>query len=293
MPWLVVIVLAYFLFAIVSLVDRYLLIGPLNAKIYTFYVGVLGILALLLIPLVGFSIPGREKVLFCLLAGVVYIFALFAFLFGLERFEASIIVPAVGGFLPIFTFVLVYFFSGGKEILNLREFLAFILLIFGSMIICWKGFLKISFAGLGISLVTALFSAFSLILAKYVYLMLPFWTGFIWIRVGAFLTVLFFIFIKEVRKEVFIKRPNLNRKTGILFFFAQVIGGGAFILQNWAIALAGLVYLSVINALQGIQYVFLFVLTILFLKEGREKKDIFQKIIAILFIGAGLVILTL
>ena len=293
MLWLIVIILAYFLFAIVSLIDRYLLIGPLNAKVYTFYIGVLGILALLLGPLVGFSIPGKEEVLFCLLAGAVYVFALFGFLSGLERFEASTIVPAIGGFLPIFTFVLVYFFSGGKETLNLTEFLALILLIFGSMIIWWKGFFKISFTGLGISFITALLSAFSLILAKYIYLMLPFWTGFIWIRVGAFLTALFFLFTKQVRKELFSGVSAFSKETGAFFLFNLAIGAGAFVLQNWAIALAGLVYLPVINALQGIQYVFLFVLTLLFLKEGLSKKIIFQKIIAILFIGAGLIILTL
>jgi len=54
MPWLTLIILAYFLFAIVALGDKYLLKGPPNPKIYTFYVGVLGILALFLIPFVGF-----------------------------------------------------------------------------------------------------------------------------------------------------------------------------------------------------------------------------------------------
>jgi len=80
MSWLIVIILAYFLFAVVSLVDRYLLIGSPNPKIYTFYVGVLGILTLLLVPFVGFSVPGIYEIIFCLLVGAVYIFALF-FLF--------------------------------------------------------------------------------------------------------------------------------------------------------------------------------------------------------------------
>jgi len=71
------------------------------------------------------------------------------------------------------------------------------------------------------------------------------------------------------------------------------VGAGAFILQNWAIALAGLAYLSIINALQGVQYVFLFILTGLILKEGLSKKVILQKFFAIILIGIGLVFLAL
>lgn len=293
MSWLVVIVLSYFLFAIVSLVDRYLLIGPPNPKIYTFYVGVLGILALLLVLFVGFSVPGVYEIIFCLLVGAVYVFALFFLFSGLEQFEASRIIPGMGGFLPIFTLLLIYFFSEGRTVLNPLEILAFFFLVLGSVTVSWQSSTKISFKSLGFSALIGLFLSLNFVLAKYVYLILPFWTGFIWIRIGAFLTSIFFLFTKQVRKELFSGVSAFSKKTGAFFLFNQAIGASAFTLQNWAIALAGLVYLSVINALQGIQYVFLFVLTLLFLKEGLSKKIIFQKIIAILFIGAGLIILAL
>ncbi len=296
MSWLIVIILSYFLFAVVSLVDRYLLIGSPNPKIYTFYVGVLGILTLLLVPFVGFSVPGIYEIIFCLLVGAVYIFALFFLFFGLEQFEASTIIPGIGGFLPIFTLLLIYFFSGGRTVLNPLEILAFFFLVLGSVTVSWQAPTKIFFKGLGFSALTGLFLSLNFVLAKYVYLMLPFWTGFIWIRVGAFLTVLFFLFTKQVRKELFSDVSAFSKKTGAFFLFNQAIGAGAFTLQNWAIALAGLAYLSVINALQGIQYALLFILTILFskiFKEEISKKVILQKIIAILFIGVGVVILAL
>jgi len=129
MLWLTPIILAYFLFAIVALGDKYLLKGPPNPKIYAFYVGVLGILTLFLIPFVGFSIPGVLGLLFCLLAGTIYIFALLGLYEGLEKFEASRIIPAIGGFSPIFILALTYSFSGGKEILGYRELLAFLFLL--------------------------------------------------------------------------------------------------------------------------------------------------------------------
>ena len=145
MLWLIVIISAYFIFAIVSLGDKYLLIGPPNPKSYSFYVGVLWILALFLIPFVGFSVPDLYQIPLCFLAGAVYIFALLGFFEGLEKFEASRIVPAIGGILPLFTFALVYLFSGRKEILDFREGLAFVLLILGSIFIVWEPSKKISF----------------------------------------------------------------------------------------------------------------------------------------------------
>ena len=104
MPWLIPIISAYFLFAVVSLGDKYILKGPPNPKIYAFYVGVLGILVLLLILFVGFSIPGIVGILFCLLAGAMYIFAILGVYEGLEKFEALRIIPAFGGFMPFFIF---------------------------------------------------------------------------------------------------------------------------------------------------------------------------------------------
>lgn len=290
MSWLIVIISAYFLFAIVSLGDKYLLKGPPNPKIYAFYVGVLGILALALIPFVGFSIPGIIGILFCLLAGAMYIFAILGVYEGLEKFEASRIIPAIGGFMPLFIFGLIYLFSGG-EALGFKEIIAFILLILGSVFIVWDPSKKVSFKSLQISAVTAFLFALFFVLTKYVYLMLPFWTGFIWIRISAFLIALFFILFKEVRKEIFSKKSSFSKKTSAFFLFNQGLGAGAFILQNWAIALAGLAYLSIISALQGVQYVFLFILTMLILKEGLSKKVILQKFFAIILIGIGLVFL--
>jgi len=262
MLWLIIIIVAYFLFAIVALGDKYLLAGAPNPKSYSFYVGILGGLVLILIPFVDFSIPAFYQVLFCFLAGAMFIFAILGMFEGLERFEASRIIPAVGGILPLFTFLLVYFFSGREEILGAWELLAFLLLLSGSVLINIKLGKRISFASLKISAVTAFLFALFFVLTKYVYMMLPFWNGFIWIRIGMFLVALFFIFFKEVRREIFAGKFTFDKKTGTFFVLNQGIGAGASILQNWAIALAGLVYLSVINALQGVQYVFLFIFTI-------------------------------
>lgn len=303
MLWLFIIISAYFLFAIVALVDKGLLVGPPNPKSYVFYVGILGILVLVLAPFVGFSIPNPSQILLSFLAGATFIFALFWLFTGLKYFEASRIVPAMGGILPLSTFGLVYLFSGGKEVLGIGEIFAFILLISGSILVTLEKRKKISQKSFLIpksfliSALSGFFFALCFVLTKYVYLSQPFWSGFIWIRIGGFLTALGFILTKEVRREIFLKKFTFQRKTGIIFLSNQGLAAGASVLQNFAIALAGLAYLPFINALQGIQYVFLFLLVIFLakkfpqiLEEKLTKKIIFQKVVSIGLIVLGLII---
>jgi len=300
MFWLIIVIISYLFFSLASLGDRYLLIGPPNPKIYTFYVGVLGILVLILAPFVGFGFIPFYQTLLCLLTGFIFTFATFSLFKGLEDFEASRIIPAIGGLSPLFTLLLIYFFSEGKETLSFPAFLAFFFLVVGSVLITIEYGKRISLQSFKISCITAFLFSLYFVLAKYVYIFQPFWTGFIWIRIGAFITGIVFIFTKEVRKEIFKREFTFGRKTGIFFVFNQTVAAGASVLQNWAIALAGLVYLPIISALQGIQYFFLFVFSVLIswkfphlLEERISKKIIIKKAIAIIIIALGLVILAL
>jgi len=298
MFWLPITILSYFLFAIVALVDKYLLGGPIpSPKVYSFYVGTLGILALALIPF-GFLIPQPLDIALSLLAGAIFIFALLGFYTALRLFEASRVVPAIGGFLPLFTFGLIFLFSWGKETLSLPDLIAFIFLILGSVIIALGKERSITLKSLQISALAAFLFSLAFVLTKFVYLEQPFWSGFIWMRIGGFFIALFFLFSKEVREEIFRKRVSFKQKTAGLFLSNQVLAAGAFISQNWAIALAPLIYLAMINALEGIKYFFLLIFVIILslkfpqiIKEEISRKVLLQKIIAILLIGIGLTVL--
>jgi len=301
MSWLLVAISAYFLFATVSLVDKYLLAGPLpNPKVYAFYVGILGLLVLFLVPFVGFYYPGPFEVSLAFLSGAFFIFGLFWLYKAIRTFEVSRIIPAVGGTLPIFSFSLIYIFSKGGEIFKIGEFSAFILLILGSILITYEKAKKISLESLKISVIAAFFLALSFVLAKYVYMVQPFWSGYIWIRIGGFLMAMSFLFAQEVRNELSKVKMNFPKKTAAIFLSNQAAGASANILQNLAIALAPLVGVAIINALQGVQYVFLLMFATLLslkfpqiLKEEIFREMIFQKIIAILLIGAGLILLAI
>jgi hypothetical protein len=303
MLWLIVTISAYLILAIVSLVDKYLLVGPIpNPKVYTFYIGTLGILVLILAPFVGFYIPEFSQIILSLLAGAFFIYGIFWLNSALQLFEASRVIPAIGGILPIFTFLLIYIFSKGEEIFKIWEFSAFILLILGSISIVYEKAKKISLESFKISIIAAFFLALSSVLVKYVYMVQPFWSGYI----GGFLMAMSFFYSREVRNEV--SKMKINRvvarwppkKTAAIFLSNQAAGVSANILQNWAIALSPLVGVAIINALQGVQYMFLLIFAALLslkfpqiLKEEISRKILFQKIIAILLIGAGLALLAL
>ncbi|MCK4454200.1 hypothetical protein KAU51_02540 [Candidatus Parcubacteria bacterium] len=321
MAWLSIIISAYFLLAVCALIDKYLLTGPIpHPRVYAFYVGILGILVLFLIPFIDFYIPELALILLSFLAGAVFVLALFWLYKSLHLFEASRVIPVIGGLSPFFVIILIYIFSwglpphqifssGGEEILSPSKIAAFIFLVLGSVLITFKKDAFITLKVLRYSLLTAFLFSLSIVLAKYVYLSLPFWNGYIWIRIGGVFAAFVFLFLSsELREKIFKPRVSMIsffstlgykiRTTGI-FLFNKGIGAMANILQNWAIALAPLGYLAIINALQGTQYVFLLILAVLIcfkypkiLKEEISKEIIFQKTIAILSIGAGLVILS-
>ncbi len=320
MTWLIAAISAYFILAVVFLVDKYLLTKAIpNPKVYAFYVGALGISVLVLAPFVGFYVPEISQLILGVLSGVFFIYGLFWLYKTLKLFEPSRVVPAIGGLTPFFVFGFIYIFTLGQETLSLKELAAFILLVLGSIFITIKKEKLASFRSLKFSALTAFLLALSFVLVKYVYLVQPFWNGFIWRCIGGFLTAAcFFVFFPDVRKEIFRARSSKERgeesrvsfygkenlqtgksiKTAVIFLSNQAAGAGATILQNWAIALAPLIYIPFVNALQGTQYAFLFVMAIILslrspeiLKEEISREVVLQKIIAIILIGAGLALL--
>ena len=300
MVWIVIAIFSYFLLAFVALVDKYLVSGPIpGAKVYVFYVGLLGSLSILLIPFFDFFAPASFfDISLALMAGSVHLIALFALYSALKEFEVSRVIPTIGAVSPIFIIFLGYFFSGISPILNYKKILAFIFLILGGFLVNLRKGNKATLRSIEISFLTAFLFALFLILTKFVYFLFPFWVGFIWMRIGGLITALFFLLSKEVKTEIFKNKVSFKRKTLWIFSGDQAIGGLAFVLQNFAIALVPLSLLSFVNALEGTKYVFLFFFSFIIslnfpgvLNEETSKKIVFQKGLAIVLIVIGLVMI--
>ncbi|MBZ9578734.1 hypothetical protein KJA14_02685 [Patescibacteria group bacterium] len=299
MLWLSITLLAYFFLAILSLFDRYLLVGPIpHPKIYTFYVGILGLfLCLFFIPL-GIPLPEKGLIILGLGAGLIRIFAILFLTKGIVKSEVSRVVPAIGGFLPIFSFLIFLPISSSKEILSVSQITAFTFLVLGSILISAKKIsLKfLSLTNLKYPIVAAFLYALTFFLTKILFLKARFLNGFFLIVLGSGLGSLFFLISKKTRKLIFSHKPT--QKIGGLFILDQIFGGLGIVFQYYAVFLAKPSQVPLINALEGTRFVFLLGFVLLLslwrpqlLKEEMRGKILVQKIFAILLIGAGLAFL--
>ncbi len=307
MLWLLTIIIAYIFFAWSALVDKYILVKiAMSPQIYVFYIGILGILIFLLVPFVGFVLPSPFILLVALGSGATLTYGVLKYLEGLRVYETSRIVSTIGGLVPVFTYLMIFVASKGHESFSLWQFVSFAFLIAGTVLITLEKGKPFNSASLRISVVSAFFTALSFLMAKYVYEAMPFWSGLMLIRLGAFFVALWLLISsREVQKEFagkIAKKPPFWQSpwVALVFFSSQVVGALAELLRNIAVFIAPLLFLSFIHALQGIQYVIVFLLAWFFsvnfphvMKEEVKPHIVSQKIIAICSILIGLVILAL
>jgi drug/metabolite transporter (DMT)-like permease len=301
MTWLILTILAYFFLAIVVLFDRYFLVGKIpNPKVYTFNVGILWfLLCLLLIPF-GITIPGISLMILGLGAGLVRILAILFLTESIIRGEVSRAVPTIGGLLPVFSFFLFFLYFPRSEILNLSQLLAFVLLVLGSVMISLKKFsLKIfTFENLKYPITSAFLFALNFFLMKILFLKIDFLTGFFLTLVGGGLGAIFFLIFSQTRESIFAQK--VAPKISGFFILGQILGGLGVFSQFYAVSLVKPGQVPLINALEGIRYVFLlfFVFILSFwkpelLKEEMKGTILLQKIAAVLLISLGLLFLFL
>jgi len=297
--WLIVIISAYFFFSLSSLGDKLILSGPPKPKAYTFYVGIIGLSVVLLIPFMDFGLPGKSSILWIVTEAIIYIVGLYIMFSAVKKFDVSKVATTMGATMPIFVLVLTWMFWGGK-IISGSNLLAFALLLLGSFIISLEKKFEATGNYLKITLFASLLFALDYVITKIIFMAESFLLGFFWMRIFGVLFALFFILNKNTRKEVFSKQTFLNKKTASLMAFTYSAGGIANLLQAFAIALAPVALLPILNSLRGVQYIFLFLITLFFsfflpkiLKEEISKKIILQKTIAIILIAGGLAILVL
>lgn len=302
MNWLAITLIAHFLFALVFVIDKFLLSKTnINPLVYAFYGGLLQSFALLLIPF-GFFVPSGQEILISFLAGALFIFAVLFLYKSFRFYEVSKIAPVVGGAIPIFVLLLSYFFLDDQ--LSPKQLIAFGLLVLGGLIALWpQKNPKISqltenfwLKGLSIAFLAAFFFAASFALTKLVYNSQPFINGFIWIRLGGFLGAIILLIWPKNWSTILNRTKAIKIKTITLFSTNKLIAALAFILLNYAIYLGNV---SLINALQGVQYAFLFIVLLIFskkypqiLREQINSAIIIKKVAAIILISLALGLLT-
>lgn len=295
--WLFVIILAYFFFSLSFLGDKLILSGPPKPRPYTFYVGVVNIFIILIIPFIDFGLPSASSVFWIAAEAAVFLSGLYVMYSALERFDVSRVMTTIGATQPVFIFVLTLAFWGGQNI-TLSYLAAFLLLLAGGMLISFKKSSKETGNYVKLTLIASLLFSFDYIFLKMVFMQQPFLQGFIWTRIFVFLFALLFLLNKSIRNEIFAEKIVLSRKIKFIFAGGQSAGAVAGFLQNLAISMAPAAFLPILNSLKGVQYVFLFAIALFFtiffptiLKEEISRGIIIQKTVSIILIAAGLALL--
>ena len=295
--WIPLAIGAYLLFALNGVADKFLLTSAVKKPVvYAFFIGITGPLTLVMAPF-GLKMLSLNNLLIALIGGACFPIALYFNYSAIQKTSISRVLPILGGFVPIYTLALAYFILG--ERLNSYQLVALIFLVIGAIFISFRkeqGHWHSK--ALGNAMVAAMFFALSFTLEKYIFEVSDsFVTGLVWTRIGFFLASISFLIPRANRRAIFNAPKDVSNPNKLLYYGARLSGGAAGLMQNYAIRLGSV---TLINALQGTQYLFLLALTSLLslkfpkiLHEKVTTQTITQKIIAIVIISFGLVFLAL
>lgn len=294
MSWIFITIGAYFLNAVAITIDKFLLSKKIpNPAVYTFFICTLSIVALGLAPW-GLAWYGWSSTLIAIVAGMIFTASLWTMFAALERAEASRVTPIVGGLQPIIIAILAWIFL--TEALSQTALIALVLIIIGTVLLSWQRHGQASRASIYLAIGSAILFAISYTITKGVFVDQNFISGFIWTRIGAVIGALLLLISATNRRDIAANLRGGQGQTGVLFITGQAMGSLSFILVNYAIAIASSV--AIVNAMQGVQFVFLLIITTVLsryfptiLHEDTSPAVIIQKVFGLGAVIAGIVVL--
>lgn len=306
MSWITLTIIAQFLNSIVALIDKYLVTSKrvTTPLLYVFYTGVLAFLGVLIyIPSLFTSNAGGlpkfssvtllSPLLFVLLIMAVcaQLLALWGLFSALKRADASDVMPVIGSLAAVFALVISYVVF--QTVLPANFTLGFGLLVIGTLFVSHLRFTKKVF---NFTVLSALGFAVYGILLKEVLNQTSFDAGFFWFSIGMTICSFALYILPSIRKSFTIQKKEKHIKTtGVILLSSKIIAGIAGILLIKAIEIGEV---SMVQALGGLQFLFLFVFAVVLgpytsvdFGENNKKKDVYQKLVAVTIIFFGFIVL--
>lgn len=300
--WLVIAIIGYVILGVVSILDKFILSKTVvKPSVFVFYSSAFTLPIFLLIPFGVNWIHGVWDWLIAIASSVTFVLALWTMYKGFLQSEVSHVGPLVGAATPFFVLLLNPFLIG--EQLTGRSVLAVAVLIVGSLIISFEQSKQHRGWHMGMfwGVLAGLFYALSNIASKYIYDIYGFYSGLVWTRLALGVCGALLLFDKEVWNAVFHRpkrhflKPRTNTSQLALVGTDKILGLIGVLLVQFAIATGSV---TIVNALNGVQYAALVVMVALMskfvpriFKEQYTTKEIVQEILAVLIIGVGLAIL--
>lgn len=299
-------IIGYGILAVVAVMDKFLLSqAKVQPALYTFYSTVFVLPVILLYPFGVTNLIGFDWLL-ALLSGIAFAFGLWAMFLGFEKSEVSHVGPLIGAATPLFVLFFSRYFLG--EILSSKLILACIFLIIGSLIISFEKSKKHTGWHMGMlwGVLSGCLFAVSHVSAKYLYDAYGFMSGFVWTRasmgvIGLLLifhpaiyrTLFFPTWFDKLKNKIFSYRKTRNNLW--LVSADKILSIVGVVLIQYSIAIGSV---SLVNALNGLQYAFLVILVLLLskfwpkiFKESYARGEIFQELFAVIIILFGLFLL--
>ena len=295
MAWIYLVIFAQFLNALVVLIDKHIVTSKTFIKpiTYTFFVSVLSVPVVILLPFGLISFPTFNILSISLSIGLSYVFSIFFLYKGLAKADASDVVPVMGTLAAITSFVF------GALLLNEKlseDFvIAFVLLVLGTSLMSYFRFSrKVLFYSVASGVLFGLSSVF----IKLIFFETYFLNGFFWSRMGNVFGALLLICWPSNLKTVMSGIRQSNSGTRWLVLGNKFLAGIAFLLIFLGIKLGDI---SLVNALNGAQFIFILLFAFMFsgkfpnylYENVHHKETVLQKILALKFIIIGLAFLFL
>lgn len=294
MSWILIATSAAFLFAIVAIIDKFVLTHLIKKPIVPIiFYSILGIIGAFLIFLFhGISSLSFTNILLALFAGLLVSLGWLFYFRAVKVEEISRVIPLFN-LMPIFVLILATIFLA--EIFTPLKYLGIFLIVGGAFLISTKDFRKIKIGKAALLMLIASFLyAANTVLTKYLLEFADYWTIYAYLRLGAIfvLVPVLFIHFKDLKETL---REN-GRKVIITTTSAEIIFFFGALLITLALVTGPA---TLVNSLSNLQpfFVFLFaiVLSLFFpriLKEETKGSVLVMKIIAmvLMFVGVLLII---
>ncbi len=268
--WLIIVLVAHFIYAAVFIADRFVVSKAMKSEYaYTFYISVLSLAAFVFAPFGFSSLERVSQYGIAFIAGSAFTFASLFFFKSLKQSQAAHVAPFVGGLVPLFTLVTSYVIGipGLPEDVMYAPY-AILLLVSGSFII---GFntedsttKKLSVKTIRNMVIASALFGISFATTKLLFTEVSFVNGLIWSRIGSAMVALLLLLSPQIRKDIHLASKKRRSKLEWLVLSNKLFGAVALVMLLYAISLTNA---TVVNALQGVQYVFLIGIVVVFGKK--------------------------
>lgn len=298
MSFLPISILAYLLNSVSVTIDKYLLVKQApNPFFYIFYISLFSLLVLVGIPFV--SVPGLKTFLYASASTALWTAGAYFMFRALKVGNPARVIPVIGTLIPVVLAGIGYI-SGT---LTLNQLWAIGILVVGLAFLVLpylRG--KVHSQEILSVLISALFFANSYVLLSWAYQTGDFASVFVYSRLILIPFLLIFYFIPILKKKFLDQGHSQSpikffSRGGILFLIGQFTGGASQLLLTFSISLADP---ALVNALQGVQYIFLFIFGLILARKlpamFGEKLSFWlwsAKLLGIILITLGLFILAM